>query len=61
MKYYIDVDVIKASGSQTWEVEADSPEQALVELKKGEGDIIDTDIEVISSGIDNATVDEFYT
>ncbi len=61
MKYRVDVDVESASGFQTWEVEADSPEQALVKLKKGDGDIVENQIEVTSSGIDAVTSDEFYT
>lgn len=48
MKYFIDVEVKRACGTQIWEIEADSPEDALAKFQEGGGDIIQEELEVLS-------------
>jgi hypothetical protein len=45
-KYIVTVDVIHATGTQSWEVEADSPQDAIDKYNKGGGDFLFEDIEV---------------
>lgn len=47
-KYQILVDVRSVSGTQLWEVEADSPEDALAKYNDGDGDVVHEEIEVTS-------------
>lgn len=47
-KYQILVDVRSVSGTQLWEVAADSPEDALAKYNAGEGDVVGEEIEVTS-------------
>ncbi|MCK5604918.1 hypothetical protein KAR91_23715 [Candidatus Pacearchaeota archaeon] len=46
MKWNLDVDITRASGWQTWQVEADTKEQAIELFEKGDGDVIAEEIEV---------------
>lgn len=46
MKYQWIAEVTNANGSQVWEVEANSPEEARDKIKSGEGDIIEEEINV---------------
>lgn len=45
-KYIVTVDVLAATGTQTWEVEADSPQDAIDKHNKGIGEFLFEDIEV---------------
>ena len=44
--YQFTVDITEANGYQTFEIAANSPEEALKKIKAGEGNIISEDIEV---------------
>lgn len=55
-KYHITASVRNASGHQLWEVEADSPEDALAKFNDGEGDIVHEEIEVNS--LEDVTLDD---
>jgi len=46
MKFRVNREVESASGSQEWETEADSIEEAFENLKEGIGDIVENDVEV---------------
>lgn len=44
--YQYQIDIEEAVGSQTFEVKAASPEEALKKIKNGEGEIVAHDVEV---------------
>lgn len=46
MKYEVPTRVENAEGTQTWLVEADSPEDAIARVKRGEGVFLRDEIEV---------------
>ena len=50
MKYLIETAVLRAEGSQTWVVEADSPEEALERFDSGDGDIVESNVDVTAIG-----------
>jgi len=43
--FHIDVDVIGATGGQTWQIEAETKKEAIEKMKTGDGEIIDEEIE----------------
>jgi hypothetical protein len=45
-KYQFTVDITSAEGSQTFEATADSPAEALDQIKNGGGEIVQSDVEV---------------
>lgn len=59
MKYRIDRDVENASGTQTYEVEASSKEDALVRFNNWEGDVVYEEVELDPSGND-VTLGDVY-
>ncbi len=59
-KYFINVDVINVNGTQTWEINASSPEEACEKLKRGEGDIIAEELDVMDTDINQAKPEDFY-
>ena len=60
--YRVPVDVLAASGQQTFEVLAYSEEDAISEVRKGEGDISAeaSEVEVTALGLDYINVDDVY-
>lgn len=54
-KYHIDVDIKNANGTQCWEVEAESPEEALRKYNDGDGEVVHEEIEVTE--LEDATLD----
>jgi hypothetical protein len=55
-KYKFQVGTTDVVGSQTFEVEASSPEEALKKIRAGEGEIVATDLEVQSLDWHDATL-----
>jgi hypothetical protein len=47
-KYEANIGVKDVAGSQQWEIEADSPEDALRRWKAGEGEVVHEELEVQS-------------
>jgi len=45
-KYHINTSIKSASGFQTWEIEADSPEQAFELFNSGEGNVVQEEVEI---------------
>ena len=56
MKYRVDVEAEDVNGCQTWEIEADSPEEALANIWDGE--IVEEDLEVQRSA--EPTLEDVY-
>jgi hypothetical protein len=46
MKYNLDVEIKSAQGTQEFRIEANSKEEAIEKFKKGECELIDSDVEV---------------
>jgi hypothetical protein len=44
--YHLMASIKQASGHQIWEIEAESPEEALKKYKQGEGNVVHEEIEV---------------
>lgn len=44
--YHLTASIRQANGHQVWEIEADSPEEALAKYKQGEGEVIHEEIEI---------------
>ena len=59
MKYYLDKNVIAASGTQTFVVDADSLEKAKKKFLSGESNIESSEVEVTK--LDEYNFDEIYT
>ena len=59
MKYYLDRNVIAASGTQTFVVDADSLEKAKKKFLSGESNIESSEVEVTK--LDEYNFDEIYT
>jgi len=47
-KYHINTKIKSAKGFQTWEIEADSSDNALELFKNGEGNVVEEEIEITS-------------
>ena len=54
MKYDITLGITSAEGSQTFRVEADNEEGAIIEFNKNGGEIVSNDVEVQS--LEEATI-----
>lgn len=55
-KYWINADIRSVNGTQLWQVEADSPEEALEAFNNGSGDVVHEEIEVQS--LEEVTLDD---
>jgi hypothetical protein len=49
-KWHVTTDVLEARGSQVWAIYAETAEEAIRLVDKGEGDIIAEEIEVMHCG-----------
>jgi len=58
MKYRIERDVTNFHGSQTFECDADSKEEAMKKFEKGDDIFIEQDIEV--TNLSDVTIEEIY-
>jgi len=51
-KYFINIDIIGATGAQTFECDADSKEEAFEKFKKGEGEFVCEEVEPVLGTLD---------
>lgn len=57
-KYHVEIDCTNFYGTQIWEIEADSKEEALKKYNAGKGDIVETNVEVLDTR--QPLLSEFY-
>ena len=53
--YYVTAEVLKASGYQTFKIEAASKEEAVLEVSEGGGDFFTAEVEVTGLGLFEVT------
>lgn len=46
MKFRVERDIVNAQGTQTYEIEALSIDEAVTKFNRGEGDLVDEELEV---------------